>query len=434
MQCGGSDAWSALTANPALGVASDYLVALGGTSLLGETPEIYGAEQMLVDRVVDPADGDRILDRIRWWERYTSAAGTTLDGNPSPGNKAGGITTILEKSLGSVAKGGQSPVAGYLDYAEACDGRAGLLFMDTPGFDPVSATGMVAGGANLVCFTTGRGSVFGSKPAPTVKLATNAALAAAHERRHGPGLLRRRRAGRPDRGDGPPGLRPAARCRHRAHPPSRSYSGSATRSSCRGRSEPCCEPNRLSTATLRAATRRWHSGRRRCRSASSVTSAPSVGIIHLGIGAFHRAHQAIYTQEAMAAAGESHWGIAGVTQRSASVQTQLAPQDGLYGVLESAPGTHPAAARPGRPRGGVPGGRAGPARRAVRRPGRRSRHADRHREGLPARRRRTAGPHRPPRRRRPGWWHAAGFRSRPVGPRPAAALSRLPGSGHRADV
>ena len=178
MQCGGSDAWSALTANPALGVASDYLVALGGTSLLGETPEIYGAEQMLVDRVVDPADGDRILDRIRWWERYTSAAGTTLDGNPSPGNKAGGITTILEKSLGSVAKGGQSPVAGYLDYAEACDGRAGLLFMDTPGFDPVSATGMVAGGANLVCFTTGRGSVFGSKPAPTVKLATNAALAA----------------------------------------------------------------------------------------------------------------------------------------------------------------------------------------------------------------------------------------------------------------
>ncbi len=177
MQCGGSDAWSALTANPALGVASDYLVALGATSLLGETPEIYGAEQMLVDRVLDPVDGERILDRIRWWERYTAAAGTTLDGNPSPGNKAGGITTILEKSLGSVAKGGQSPVAGYLEYAEACDGRHGLLFMDTPGFDPVSATGMVAGGANLICFTTGRGSAFGSKPAPTVKLATNAALA-----------------------------------------------------------------------------------------------------------------------------------------------------------------------------------------------------------------------------------------------------------------
>ncbi|MGV1007875.1 MAG: UxaA family hydrolase [Dermatophilaceae bacterium] len=177
LQCGGSDAWSALTANPALGVASDYLVQLGGTSLLGETPEIYGAEQMLVDRVVDPADGERILERIRWWERYTAAAGTTLDGNPSPGNKAGGITTILEKSLGSVAKGGQSPVAGYVEYAEPCDGRPGLLFMDTPGFDPVSATGMVAGGATLICFTTGRGSAFGSKPAPTVKLATNAAVA-----------------------------------------------------------------------------------------------------------------------------------------------------------------------------------------------------------------------------------------------------------------
>jgi altronate hydrolase len=176
MQCGASDAWSALTANPALGVASDYLVALGATSLLGETPEIYGAEQMLADRAVDSAVRDKLLERIAWWERYTSAQGATLDGNPSPGNKAGGITTILEKSLGSVAKGGRSPLAEVIDYA-AAPTRKGLVFMDTPGYDPVSATGMVAGGANVIAFTTGRGSVFGSRPVPTVKLATNSELA-----------------------------------------------------------------------------------------------------------------------------------------------------------------------------------------------------------------------------------------------------------------
>ena len=176
MQCGGSDAWSALTANPALGVASDYLVALGATSMLGETPEIYGAEQLLAERAVSPAVRDRLLERIRWWESYTASQGATLDGNPSPGNKAGGITTILEKSLGSVAKGGQSPLAEVVDYAAAPTGR-GFVFMDTPGYDPVSATGMVAGGANIIAFTTGRGSVFGSRPAPTVKLATNSALA-----------------------------------------------------------------------------------------------------------------------------------------------------------------------------------------------------------------------------------------------------------------
>jgi altronate hydrolase len=176
MQCGGSDAWSALTANPALGVASDYLVALGATSMLGETPEIYGAEQLLADRAVSPAVRDRLLERISWWEGYTASQGATLDGNPSPGNKAGGITTILEKSLGSVAKGGQSPLAEIVDYAAAPTGR-GFVFMDTPGYDPVSATGMVAGGANIIAFTTGRGSVFGSRPAPTVKLATNSALA-----------------------------------------------------------------------------------------------------------------------------------------------------------------------------------------------------------------------------------------------------------------
>jgi len=176
LQCGGSDAWSALTANPALGVASDHLVALGGTSLLGETPEIYGAEQMLAARAVDDGVRRRLLERIAWWERYTASQGTTLDGNPSPGNKDGGITTILEKSLGAVAKGGHSPLAEVVDYA-AAPTRRGLVFMDTPGYDPVSATGMVAGGAHLIAFTTGRGSAFGSRPVPTVKLATNSELA-----------------------------------------------------------------------------------------------------------------------------------------------------------------------------------------------------------------------------------------------------------------
>ena len=176
LQCGGSDAWSGLTANPALGVASDLLVASGGTSVLGETPEVYGAEQMLAERAVSPEVGQALLDRIAWWERYTAGQGTTMDGNPSPGNKAGGITTILEKSLGAVAKGGHSPLAAVCEYAEPVP-RPGFVFMDTPGYDPVSVTGMVAGGANLICFTTGRGSVFGSRPVPTVKLATNSTMA-----------------------------------------------------------------------------------------------------------------------------------------------------------------------------------------------------------------------------------------------------------------
>ena len=176
LQCGGSDAWSGLTANPALGVASDLLVAAGGTSVLGETPEVYGAELMLAERATSPEVRQALLDRIAWWERYTTSQGTTLDGNPSPGNKEGGITTILEKSLGAVAKGGHSPLAAVCGYAEPIP-RAGLVFMDTPGYDPVSVTGMVAGGANLICFTTGRGSVFGSRPAPTVKLATNSSVA-----------------------------------------------------------------------------------------------------------------------------------------------------------------------------------------------------------------------------------------------------------------
>jgi altronate hydrolase len=176
LQCGGSDAWSGLTANPALGVASDLLVAAGGTSVLGETPEVYGAEQMLADRATSPEVGQALLDRIAWWEQYTTSQGTTLDGNPSPGNKEGGITTILEKSLGAVAKGGHSPLSAVVGYAQPVP-RDGFVFMDTPGYDPVSVTGMVAGGANLICFTTGRGSVFGSRPVPTVKLATNSSLA-----------------------------------------------------------------------------------------------------------------------------------------------------------------------------------------------------------------------------------------------------------------
>ncbi|MFE9654508.1 UxaA family hydrolase [Micromonospora sp. NPDC006431] len=176
LQCGGSDGWSGLTANPALGVASDLLVAAGATSVLGETPEVYGAEHLLAARATDPAVADALMTRIRWWEEYTRQQGTTLDANPSPGNKAGGITTILEKSLGAVAKAGHSPLAAVREYGEQIP-RPGLVFMDTPGYDPVSVTGMVAGGANLICFTTGRGSVFGSRPVPTVKLATNAELA-----------------------------------------------------------------------------------------------------------------------------------------------------------------------------------------------------------------------------------------------------------------
>ncbi|MCW3840751.1 altronate dehydratase family protein [Micromonospora yasonensis] len=176
LQCGGSDGWSGLTANPALGVASDLLVAAGATSLLGETPEVYGAEHLLASRATSPDVAEALMERIRWWEEYTQSQGTTMDANPSPGNKEGGITTILEKSLGAVAKAGHSPLTAVRQYAEQVP-RSGLVFMDTPGYDPVSVTGMVAGGANLVCFTTGRGSVFGSRPVPTVKIASNAEMA-----------------------------------------------------------------------------------------------------------------------------------------------------------------------------------------------------------------------------------------------------------------
>jgi altronate hydrolase len=172
LECGGSDAYSGITANPALGVAADLLVAQGGTAILGETPEIYGAEHLLTRRALTAGVGKHLMERVHWWESYVKTCGASLDNNPSPGNKQGGLTTILEKSLGAVAKGGSSNLNAVYEYAEPVTAK-GLVFMDTPGYDPVSVTGMVAGGANVVCFTTGRGSVFGSKPAPCVKLATN---------------------------------------------------------------------------------------------------------------------------------------------------------------------------------------------------------------------------------------------------------------------
>lgn len=172
LQCGGSDGFSGITANPALGVASDLLIGQGGTAILSETPEIYGAEQLLLRRAASDAVADKLIRQIKWWESYTAQNGGSLDNNPSPGNKQGGITTILEKSLGAAAKGGSTPLTAVYDYAEQVD-APGLVFMDTPGYDPVSVTGQIAGGAQIVVFTTGRGSAFGSKPAPTIKLATS---------------------------------------------------------------------------------------------------------------------------------------------------------------------------------------------------------------------------------------------------------------------
>jgi len=172
LQCGGSDGYSALTANPALGAASDLLVRHGGTSILSETPEIYGAEHLLTRRAATRAVGEKLVARIKWWEDYTARNGGEMNNNPSPGNKAGGLTTILEKSLGAAAKGGQSTLRAVYEYAEPVR-ETGFVYMDTPGYDPVAATGQVAGGANLIAFTTGRGSAFGAKPTPSLKLATN---------------------------------------------------------------------------------------------------------------------------------------------------------------------------------------------------------------------------------------------------------------------
>ncbi|MEM7269285.1 MAG: altronate dehydratase family protein [Pseudomonadota bacterium] len=172
LQCGGSDAWSGVTANPALGYAVDLLAAQGGTGVLAETPEIYGAEHLLTRRAANQEVGDKLISLIHWWEEYTERMNASMNNNPSPGNKKGGLTTILEKSLGAAAKGGTTPLNGVYRYAEPVTAN-GFTFMDSPGYDPASVTGQIAGGCNLVVFTTGRGSAFGSKPAPTIKLATN---------------------------------------------------------------------------------------------------------------------------------------------------------------------------------------------------------------------------------------------------------------------
>jgi altronate hydrolase len=175
LQCGGSDGYSGITANPALGHCADLLVQHGATAILAETPEIYGAEHLLTRRAVSQKVADKLLERIRWWEDYCERNGGEMNNNPSPGNKKGGLTTILEKSLGAAAKGGTTNLADVIKYAEPCTAR-GFVFMDSPGYDPASVTGQVASGCNVVSFTTGRGSCFGFKPAPSIKIATNSAM------------------------------------------------------------------------------------------------------------------------------------------------------------------------------------------------------------------------------------------------------------------
>ena len=171
-ECGGSDGFSGITANPALGFAADLVVRNGGTVILSETTEIYGAEHLLTRRAATPGTASKLMDLIRWWEDYAKKNGASINNNPSPGNKAGGLTTILEKSLGAVSKGGSTALMEVYRYAEAVL-KKGFVFMDTPGYDPVSLTGMIAGGANVICFTTGCGSVLGCKPVPVIKLASN---------------------------------------------------------------------------------------------------------------------------------------------------------------------------------------------------------------------------------------------------------------------
>jgi altronate hydrolase len=175
LQCGGSDGYSGITANPALGAASDLVVRHGGTVILSETTETYGAEHLFTRRAVSREVGEKLVELMRWWEDYTARNGAEINANPSPGNKAGGLTTILEKSLGAMAKAGSTNLVDVVKYAEPVIAK-GFVFMDTPGFDPVSATGQVAGGANMVCFTTGRGSAFGCKPSPSIKIASNSAM------------------------------------------------------------------------------------------------------------------------------------------------------------------------------------------------------------------------------------------------------------------
>ena len=173
LQCGGSDGFSSITANPALGAAVDLLTRHGGTAILSETPEIYGVEHTLTRRAASRAVGEKLVERIRWWKDvYSVGRDVQINGQVSPGNQAGGLANIFEKSLGSSMKGGTGPLMEVYRYAEPVTAK-GLVFMDTPGYDPVSATGQIAGGANLIAFTTGRGSMFGAKPAPSIKLATN---------------------------------------------------------------------------------------------------------------------------------------------------------------------------------------------------------------------------------------------------------------------
>ena len=175
LQCGGSDAWSGITANPALGYACDLLISKGGTGVLAETPEIYGAEHLLIKRAANKNIGKKLVERIEWWERYTKRNLGTMDNNPSPGNKIGGITTILEKSLGAISKAGTSKLNGVYKYGEIIKDK-GFVFMDSPGYDPASVTGQIASGCNIIAFTTGRGSAFGSKPSPCIKIASNSKM------------------------------------------------------------------------------------------------------------------------------------------------------------------------------------------------------------------------------------------------------------------
>lgn len=175
LECGGSDAYSGITANPALGAAADLVVQNGGTVILSETPEIYGAEHLLIGRAVSRNVADKLIDKIKWWEAYTKKHDAEINNNPTPGNKEGGLTTILEKSLGAVAKAGTTNLQDVFSYAESVT-KKGMIFMDTPGYDIVSITGMIAGGANMICFTTGRGTVVGFKPVPTLKLSSNTAV------------------------------------------------------------------------------------------------------------------------------------------------------------------------------------------------------------------------------------------------------------------
>ena len=175
LKCGGSDGWSGVTANPVLGVLADEVVRQGGTVVLAETPEIYGAEHLLTRRAISREVGEKLIEKVRWWEAHSRKHETEIDNNPSVGNKAGGLTTILEKSLGAVAKSGTTPLMGVFDYAEPITTR-GFAFVDTPGYDPVCVTGQVASGSTIVLFTTGRGSVFGYKPAPSIKVTSNTAI------------------------------------------------------------------------------------------------------------------------------------------------------------------------------------------------------------------------------------------------------------------